>query len=185
MQSRSTDVVRILTNWNGINLFYDNQLTTASSISLYTDASSTIGFGGFFKNKWFYDKWPEELPSIKDYSESMAFLELYPIVVAAILWGKQWCGKKILFYCDNAATVHIIKKGRSKEPCIMKLMRRLTMCVVYNNFAVFSEHVPGASNIIVDALSRFQINKFRELAPEAEMDPTPCPPLSEILWTAR
>ncbi|CAG2243511.1 unnamed protein product [Mytilus edulis] len=55
--------LEFLTNWNGIHLFYDNQLTTASSISLYTDASSTIGFGVFFKNKWFYDKWPEELPN--------------------------------------------------------------------------------------------------------------------------
>ena len=174
-----------LKNWNGINLFYDNNITTASSISLYTDASSTLGFGGIYKNKWFSDKWPKDLPDIKDYTASMAFLELYPIVVAAILWGKDWSGKKILFYCDNEATVHIIRKGRSKETCIMKLMRRLTMCAAHNNFAIFSEHVPGSKNNKADALSRFQMDKFRELMPEAEKHPTACPPLKEILWTVQ
>ncbi|VDI32332.1 Hypothetical predicted protein [Mytilus galloprovincialis] len=115
----------------------------------------------------------------------MAFLELYPIVVAAVLWGKEWCGKRILFYCDNLATVHIIAKGRSKETNIMKLMRKLTMCAATYNFAVYSEHLPGKSNVIADALSRLQMNKFRLLAPLAEATATPCPQLSDILWTAQ
>ena len=33
-----------------------------------------------------------------------------------------------------------------------------------NNFAIFSEHVPGSSNCIADALTRFQIQRFREFA---------------------
>ena len=31
----------------------------------------------------------------------MAFREIYPIVVAAIILGKQWTGKRIVFVCDN------------------------------------------------------------------------------------
>ena len=115
----------------------------------------------------------------------MAFLELYPIVVAAVLWGKEWVGKRILFYCDNVATVNIISKGRSKEPVIMKVMRRLTMCAAYNNFAIYSEHLPGKSNCIADSLSRLQIPRFRLLAPDSERSATPCPPMTEILWTAQ
>ena len=179
--------LELLTHWNGINLFYENELTNASNISLHTDASSTIGFGGFFQNEWFYDSWPEELPKMSDYCVSMAVLELYSIVVVAVLWGKPLSGENILFYCDNIATVQIIKNGRSKDPFIMKLMRRLTMCAVtamLNNFAIFSEHVPGSSNCIADALSRFQIQRFRELAPGATITPTSCPPLSKTLWTA-
>jgi hypothetical protein len=56
----------------------------------------------------------------------MAVLELYQIVVAALLWGSEWKRKKILFYCDNEATVGIAKKGRSKCIEIIKLMRQLT-----------------------------------------------------------
>jgi len=33
--------LEFLTHWNGINLFYENELTNASNMSLYTDASST------------------------------------------------------------------------------------------------------------------------------------------------
>lgn len=56
----------------------------------------------------------------------MAYLELYPIVVSAVLWEPGWPREYILFHCDNAATVHILKTGRSKCPDIMRLMRRLT-----------------------------------------------------------
>jgi hypothetical protein len=35
------------------------------------------------------------LPHISDKTLSMAFLELYPIVVAAVLWRKDWSGKII------------------------------------------------------------------------------------------
>ena len=122
--------LEFLTHWNGINLFYENELTNASNISLHTDALSTIDFDGFFQNEWFYDSWPEELPKMSDYCVSMAVLELYPIVVVAVLWGKPLSGENILVYCDNIVTVQIIKNGRSKEPFIMKLMRRLTMCAV-------------------------------------------------------
>jgi hypothetical protein len=65
---------------------------------------------------------------MSDYCISMAFLELYPIVVAAVLWGKQWSGKKILVYCDNIATVQITKNDRSKEPFKMKLIRQCVLC---------------------------------------------------------
>ena len=78
--------LEFLTHWNGINLFYENELTNACNIPLYTDASSTIGFDGIFQSDWFYGSWREELSKMSDYCASMVFLELYPIVVAAVLW---------------------------------------------------------------------------------------------------
>ena len=151
----------------------------------FTDASSTVGFGGFYEGKWFCDIWPKDLPSISDKVLSMAFLELYPIVVAAVLWGKNWCGKRILFYCDNLATVKILTKGRSREPTIMKLMRRLVMCAAHFNFAIYSEHLPGKINLIADSLSRLQMEKFHQLAPDAEPTATPCPSLDKIIWMSQ
>jgi hypothetical protein len=53
---------------------------------------------------------------------SMAFLELYPIVVAAVFRGHLWTSKRILVLCDNEATVYIVNKGRSKCLYIMRLM---------------------------------------------------------------
>ncbi|CAG2196837.1 unnamed protein product [Mytilus edulis] len=102
-------------------------------MELYTDASSTIGFGGYFGGKWFYSSWPTEIKNITNSKHSMAFFELYPIVVAAVLWGASWKTKKVLFWSDNMSTVEIIRKGRSKCLYIMKLMRKLTWCA-YTTF---------------------------------------------------
>ncbi|KAK6191041.1 hypothetical protein SNE40_002790 [Patella caerulea] len=174
--------LNFLQNWNGISLFYEPHITSAPDFNLFTDASSTKGFGGYYQGKWFSEQWPTNLPDIADYSLSMAFLELYPIVVAAVLWGHNWKRKRIKFYCDNQATVHIISKGRSKEPVIMKLMKTLIMCAANNNFAIYSEFLPGLSNSIADSLSRFQMSRFRRLAPEADLVPTPCPPVDQLIW---
>ena len=84
-----------LRKWNGVSLFHEPKITKAADMNLYTDAASTKGFGGFFNGKWFSEKWPDNLPEIADNSLSMAFLELYPIVVAAILWGHMWTRKRI------------------------------------------------------------------------------------------
>ena len=90
----------------------------------------------------------------------MALFELYPIVVACFLWGSQWLKKRILFHCDNMATVQIINKGRSKVKIINKLMRKLTWLAAQYSFTVHTEHVPGKLNNIADAISRFQIKKI-------------------------
>ena len=74
--------------------FIDREVIKAVDFTLYTDAAATVGYGGFFRNRWFQGRWPAEL-MLKDNEQlSMAFLELYPIVVSAILWGSEWKGKK-------------------------------------------------------------------------------------------
>ncbi|CAG2208018.1 unnamed protein product [Mytilus edulis] len=157
-------------------------LTKNSGNSDIRDASSTIGFGGYFGGKWFYSSWPTEIKNITNSKHSMAFFELYPIVVAAVLWGASWKTKKVLFWSDNMSTVEIIRKGRSKCLYIMKLMRKLTWCACTNNFFFSAKHVPGVQNDISDALSRFQIQRFRTLAPDADTFPEPCPKISDVIW---
>ena len=68
----------------GVSLFYYSMFTCASDMTLYTDAS-LLGFGRVFKNQWFYSVWPMNIPSVSGEDLSMAFRELYPIVVAAVL----------------------------------------------------------------------------------------------------
>lgn len=156
-------------------------MTSASDICLYTVASSTMGFGGYYDGKWFQGKWPSEIQNLGDDPLSMALLELYPIVVAAVLWGHKWSGMRIKFWCDNLATVQIIKKRRSKSPMIMKLLRKLTWISAIDNFIILCDHVPGKINFIADSLSRFQMSRFREAAPAAAATPTPVPPIQELI----
>lgn len=172
---------KFLKEWNGVSLFYDSHITAASDMELYTDAS-LVGFGAIFHNQWFCSAWPETLPTVKDGDLSMAFRELYPIVAAAIVWGKYWTSKRILFLCDNLSTVHIIQKGRSKCLAIMKLMRTLTWTAAINNFHFSSKHVFGVLNDTADSLSRLQLQRFRECAPEADVVPQACPLPKQIIW---
>lgn len=64
----------------------------------------------------------------------------------------------------------------------MKLMRQLTWCSAKFNFCIYSKHLPGKTNLIADALSRFQMAKFRCLAPTADSQSQPCPPMEKVLW---
>ena len=103
-----------LKQWNRVSFFYDVLTISSDDLVWFTDAVSTFGFGGNFQGRWFSSPRPSELSYLMDSEMSMAFRKLYPIVVAAVLWSKEWIKKRIVFHCDNESTVHIINKGRSK-----------------------------------------------------------------------
>lgn len=46
---------------NGHSFFLEENVTCASDTSLYTDASSTIDYGGYYYGEWFQGKWPSEI----------------------------------------------------------------------------------------------------------------------------
>ena len=50
-----------LMKWNGRSFFLESSTTPSSDLELYTDAASTIGFGGFFQGKRFQGHWPSHL----------------------------------------------------------------------------------------------------------------------------
>ncbi|XP_033739168.1 uncharacterized protein LOC117326521 [Pecten maximus] len=80
--------LEFLKDWNGISFFYERHFTDNSDFELFTDAASTVGYGGIFRTSWFASPWPKEVISAMEGSApSMSFLELYPIVVAALVWG--------------------------------------------------------------------------------------------------
>ena len=80
--------------------------------------------------------------------------------------------------CDNKAVVSIINTKTSKIPRIMDLLRPITLFTLQHtgNFTLTAVHVPGLQNGIADSLSRFQMERFRELAPEASPTGYPIPP---------
>uniref|UniRef100_UPI003AAD8AB9 uncharacterized protein n=1 Tax=Centroberyx gerrardi TaxID=166262 RepID=UPI003AAD8AB9 len=169
-----------LSSWNGISFFYDDFITQPEDIQLYTDAAPSIGFGGYYGGRWFASAWPSEFKSLdsESRSPSSALHELYPIVIAAILWGHEWSRKSILIHSDNTAVVEILNKGRSRSPAIMQFLRRLTLISAQHQFILRAAHIPGHHNSIADSLSRFSFQKFRHLAPESDFHPIPIPPFS-------
>ena len=87
---------------------------------------------------------------------SIAYKELFPIVIAAIIWGGLWGQRTVCFHCDNLAVVTILNSRTSKDSLIMHLLRNLLMSAAYFDFTFCAQHVPGVENKIADALSGFQ-----------------------------
>ena len=50
-----------------------------------SDAAGSIGFGAYLKGYWFAGSWA---PSKQQ--QSIAYKELFPVVIAAHVWGHMW-----------------------------------------------------------------------------------------------
>ena len=150
-------------------MFLDDDWQTSETITLYTDASG-LGFGGIFGMKWFSESWEQSWDNVH-----ISVKELLPIVVAVHLWGDELRNKKVCFFSDNIAVVHVINKQTAKDPYLMKLLRRLVVQCMKCNILFVSKHVPGLENILSDRLSRLQIAEFKRLAPHMDKYPTVVP----------
>ncbi len=168
----------LLSNWNGKSAFHISDVVTTSDIKLFTDSSSSYGFGGFLmtSGEYFYDTWINYPLATSD--RAMTYLELFPIVVSSILFGDKWGGKHIVFISDNEGTVAVIRKGRSTCKNINKLLRRLVYVATSKNFTFTSRWISTKLNLHADFLSRGLISSFQRLAPHAVR--IACPPLHEI-----
>ena len=65
----------------------------------------------------------------------------------------------------------------------MDLLRRLTLLTLKYNIYIRARHLPGKNNEIADSLSRFQFQRFRLLAPQAEATPCKIPVVLLQIWS--
>ena len=136
---------------------------------------------GFYQGKWFFGAW-SQITNIQNISStSIAFKELYPIVVATLLWRHQWGRKRLAFYSDHSAVIHVLNNKYSTSPDTMRLLRRLVLQAAWCNFTFLGSHIRGKTNILSDDLSHLQVGKFRLLAPPGT-DTLPCQPPYEVMF---
>ena len=145
------------------------------SLQLSTDAAGAHGFGAVFGTHWCYGEWPEEWHGL-----NIAILEFYPIALSLILWGDRIKNKCIIFFTDNEALVHVINKSTCKDRYLMNFVRKLVLVCLKHNILFKARHISSFKNNLADALSRFQILRFKKLAP-GYMDPMPTIILSHLL----
>ena len=170
---------KFLPSWNGCAIVPDPYWTRTPDLELFMDASGSLGYGIFYMGHWVAAPWPPLLQG-----RSIQWKELYPIALACHLWGHQWCGKKLLFHCDNQAVVDIWASGTFRDPLIMHLVRSIFFIAATNHFTVLVSHIVGTNNSIADSLSRLQMSWFHQLAPAADASPTPIPESAETLGTS-
>lgn len=173
--------VSFLLQYNGVSVMLDNFWTSNESIQLFTDSAGgkNRGIGIYFQGKFAHGRWPSEWAE-NGILTDITFLELFPVFIAVCIWGAILRNKKIMFNIDNLSVVHIINKKSSKSPRVMAVLRRLVLATLQFNILIKAQHIPGKVNKIADALSRCDLQRFRNLCPAAEPQSTEIP---DHLWT--
>ena len=165
--------------------FADFDVTlVAEDIKFFTDASMTVGFGGFCNRSWFGQTWCKEF--IESFKPNISLLELYALAVGVKLWIHRFKNSRVVLYCDNLSVCHMVNQSSSKCKHCMKLIRLITLETMIHNVRIYVKHVRTECNEIADFLSRGKICEFKDkFAGEFNKNPTQIygviPPLQELL----
>ena len=164
-----------LTDWNGVSMLWSRQ-AAAPAFVVTSDASGSWGCGALQGSHWFQIPWNQDFVA-----EPIHVKELLPVVVAAFLWGKNWCSCIVEFVCDNMAVVEVLNRGYSRDKSIMRLLRSLFFVAAKFNFWFTASHIPGSLNTAADAISRNKLDDLHIVAPNLSRFPSLIP--QEILQT--
>ena len=121
-----------------------------------------------FSDKVFFGRFPNEWSKL-----NITFLELYPIIIALELWGHLWKNHSVVFYTDNEALSSIINKQTTRITSVM--FRTLVLLCLRLNIEFKARHISGKLNYKADALSRLQVERFKQQSPFSDAHPTCIP----------
>ena len=161
---------QFLLGYNRKTFFLDYKFVSTKVLHLFTDSCTTVGFGGYYGDKWFCGKWPKACHGLH-----ISLLELYPIFLAFQLYGYNFKNRCICIHSDNIAVVHILNSSTSKDPLMMIMVRKLILFCMLNNIYIKALHISGEINELADSLSRFQMEKVWQLGKFLNPRPTPIP----------
>ena len=144
--------------------FVDYKVNTAHEVEFYTDASrnKSLGCGGYYGSSWFVMQWDYDF--MDKMEPSIAYLELYGLVVAAVLWLPRMQNSRIQVFCDNQSVIHMVNNNSSKCKNCMVLIRILVLHCLINNTRITAKYVPSKENEFADLLSRLKYKQFLQLS---------------------
>ena len=76
--------------------------------------------------------------------------------------------QRLIIFCDNQATVSILRRLKAEDFITRTLVRHFALCCMHYNIICRIEHIPGAANKGPDALSRGQFHKFGQMFPHMQ-----------------
>jgi hypothetical protein len=137
-----------------------------ASVFLYTDASTSIGAGGYLSLIEEGEPIPLDGGAIRwTRAEAMEFgrqgisinvLEYFAAVFYVMLWVDQLRGKVLHVKSDNTAAVAWLMKSRSAggNPAADAIARLFSLFLLRANIRIISSHIAGVDNILADFRSR-------------------------------
>ena len=133
---------------------------TSHTLNFYTDSSAgeTKGFGCVFNNSWTCGTWGKRF--IRQQKPSIQYLELYALCAGILTWADRITDPRVVVFCDNQAVVEVVNNYTSSCKNCMHLIRLLVLnCLIYNR-RVTVKYVESKRNILADALSRCEYDRF-------------------------
>ena len=143
----------LLESWPGISV-QQFLILRQPDFHLFCDASETWGCGAWCIPHWLQVPWSDLPP------HSTALQELFPVVVAAAVWGAGWTGRLVLCHSDNAPVVAQVNRLHAHDPLAAHLLRCLALFQALHDFRLRAVYVPGSANSGADHLSRNQAAAF-------------------------
>ena len=75
-----------LSSWNGVSLILQTDWVIAADLSLFTNASGTVGYGACFQGAWIICIWSKQQLANSIYPMK----ELFAIIAAEATWSHKW-----------------------------------------------------------------------------------------------
>lgn len=160
----------LLRNFPTNSLLTNRIWDTSAHVFIFTDSSSLHGYAAVMGKSWCSGTWPNRWRKFH-----ISVLELYPIVLSVLVWGKVMSDKCVIFHTDNEGIVHVINNLSSPHKTLMILIRKLVVATMGNNIMFRAVYFPGEENTLADALSRFQFVRAFQISPRLNIRPCPVP----------
>ena len=143
--------LKFLPQFNGTVIFDKPHI---DGDEVHIDASLT-GLGGTWKNRVY----ATPIYPIHGFETSIVHWKMFNVVMALKMWGRQWAGSHILFFCDNAGVVQVVDTGKTRDPLLATCLRNIWMITAIHDIKVSIKHIAGCKNVTSDLLSRIYSDK--------------------------
>ncbi len=127
-------------------------------VEVWTDASGTIGYGGFDSlGNYFQKRWSSRELSFLSFDIYIQFQELFAVLAHVCKFAHLWANKRIHFWCDNKNVVNNLRRYRTnlQNENVMCLLRQFATLQVKYNFKFCIDYISSTNNDLADRLSRF------------------------------
>ena len=107
---------------------------------------------------WFRCRWsdhPKKTVFASPKTPDVYWKEMCAIATSCLIWGKNWKGKSVTFWCDNESCVWsmIKRKCDFKRKDVLELIPMISECANQHQFHPYFVHIKGTDNKTADALS--------------------------------
>ncbi|KAK3252622.1 hypothetical protein CYMTET_38083 [Cymbomonas tetramitiformis] len=134
----------VMSRWNGRKIW-----RSPTRAKLHTDSSLRAWGGVLNLDKEARGFWPDELRHLH-----ITHLELEAVFKTAQSFMPELEGKVVRLYCDNQAVVAMLSHFMSRNPELMRRMRKLWLLLDLNDIELQARYIRSEANERADRLSR-------------------------------